>query len=453
VGRNTPHYPASDIRVPFTVEAGDTVWGGSMVCIDTATGYLIPADDTASTRIFVGVAMEDVEAPSVDTDIEVMLDGVHQFGATSIADTDLGAAMYVKDDQTFDDTSSNLICCGKLIKRDSNTLGWIDIGVAAQLSTAGTSVTFSDTGTYYKIPALSAVNHSAALMELHLDTDQHACDDGDGTYTVDPETNRQHFAKAIQGNGTGISHYVHASGDITAKVMVNYTGETSGIPTVDEATNTTGTRPGMLFCPVAISSGAKGWAYKVYTLTDSGVDQSGGAVGDPMYRGVDGALTATKPSGANQTQIVGWFLDAGNPGKCQIDLTSGWIAQHSHTDESEGGEHPIVIPLVEADPSTGWVKDGTANAVATADFESDVAITVTQAFAIMETAPDQATGADVLLNGNALVSFAQNAHQAEAKSLSIDIAKDTDLDLTVDEAAGGAGANLMVFLYCVKQAP
>jgi len=114
--------------VEMPVKASTHIYKGALVSVDS-TGYLIPAADTAST-VVVGVAYEEGDNSSGsngDVTVRVMRGGIYRYDATSITQAMIGATMYVKDDHTFDDSSSNSIACGKLVKYISATEGWIDI--------------------------------------------------------------------------------------------------------------------------------------------------------------------------------------------------------------------------------------------------------------------------------------------------------------------------------------
>jgi len=437
-------YRGEPLVIEAKVDAGVTVGAGKWVGFDTTTGYLVELTDAAN-RIPLGISKgHTLGTETVDTWIEVYITAVFRMTGVTLAVTDNGKVAYCASATTFDTTSVNGNIVGKITEYVSATVGWVDIGAASQLTAAGTAISFSDTGTYYKVAALAGVTATAAIMEDHLDLDRHACDDGDGTYTVTPQTDRQHYAKAIQGNGTGIAYYVHASSDVSAKTIVRCSGETSGIPTVEKATNTTGTRPGVFYSPSAITSGSKGWVYTDYYESATGL---AGATGDPIFRGVDGALTLTKPSGANRSQVVGRNLDGA--GKAWMHFTEGVVPPHEHTDESEGGEK---LEWLSFFVDATWVKDGTDKALVLPPVESPYAITIKRAFASVDTQPGGGKTLTLKVNTNTLLTIAGATSTGEDKALSINIAKDTDLDFTVSETAAGAGADLHFVIGFVKQA-
>jgi hypothetical protein len=108
-----------------------TIFKGGIVAVD-ATGFLIPATDTAGIRV-VGVADEQIVSPSTDADGDKMCrvrsGEIYDFAASSITQAMLGSIMYVVDDQTFDDAAgpTNDIAVGVLIEFISTTRGKVFI--------------------------------------------------------------------------------------------------------------------------------------------------------------------------------------------------------------------------------------------------------------------------------------------------------------------------------------
>lgn len=141
------------IEIELPVENAVTIYAGSMVCINGSTGMANPAADSAGFQ-FVGVAMEQADNSSGsdgDITVRVRRKGVFKFAASSIAAAHVGDPMYVVDDQTFDETDpGNGIICGRLVKRVSNTSGWIDINLATPLAqVAGGTLTVTDASTIF----------------------------------------------------------------------------------------------------------------------------------------------------------------------------------------------------------------------------------------------------------------------------------------------------------------
>lgn len=140
------------LDVEFLMAAVE-IFAGSKVCIN-ATGYAAPAADTVGFK-FVGVALEYKDnsggSPG-DKKIKVRTEGVYEFDALSIAQASLLADMYVVDDHTFDESDPGQgIKCGKLVKVESATRGWIWISKAFASAYAGAAdaLTVSDAGDFF----------------------------------------------------------------------------------------------------------------------------------------------------------------------------------------------------------------------------------------------------------------------------------------------------------------
>jgi hypothetical protein len=113
----------------YPVLTGVTIHKGGLVCADPATGYACPGADTANYRI-LGVAMEQVAAGAAASGtykVRVRT-GMFLLKATSITQAMVGQTMYVKDDETFDDTSTNGVFAGILMEYVSATSGWLLVG-------------------------------------------------------------------------------------------------------------------------------------------------------------------------------------------------------------------------------------------------------------------------------------------------------------------------------------
>jgi hypothetical protein len=113
----------------FPVAGSSTqIYKGAFVCLNTS-GYLVAAADTEGLR-FVGVAYENVLNAGSDGDktCRVHTEGVFQKPATSITQAMVGRKMFVVDDATMDESSTNKVEIGTLVSYDSTTSGWVDIG-------------------------------------------------------------------------------------------------------------------------------------------------------------------------------------------------------------------------------------------------------------------------------------------------------------------------------------
>ncbi|MDD4986949.1 MAG: hypothetical protein PHQ43_14470, partial [Dehalococcoidales bacterium] len=102
------------------------IYKGAHVCIDTS-GYLNPAADTAGYR-YAGVAAEECDNTLTGhaaggKNCRVWTAGEFDATFTSITQAMVGQMMYIKDDATLDDTSTNLVPAGILIEYVSATSG------------------------------------------------------------------------------------------------------------------------------------------------------------------------------------------------------------------------------------------------------------------------------------------------------------------------------------------
>ncbi len=115
----------------FPVEDNVTIYKGARVCVNTS-GYLVPAADTGGYR-FAGIAFEKVDNTITGhaqggLNCRVYTAGVFKLAATSITQAMVGRKMYIVDDATIDETSTNSVCVGTLVEYVSTTAGWVDIG-------------------------------------------------------------------------------------------------------------------------------------------------------------------------------------------------------------------------------------------------------------------------------------------------------------------------------------
>ncbi len=117
------------VELEFPVKGGSRIFAGGLVAVDS-TGYAVPAGNVAGHKV-MGVAMEQADNRSGGDgamQVRVRLAGVFEFEAVSIAPAQVGAEMFVVDDQTFDDENSGQgVKCGRLVKYVSATRGWIKI--------------------------------------------------------------------------------------------------------------------------------------------------------------------------------------------------------------------------------------------------------------------------------------------------------------------------------------
>lgn len=158
----------------YPVYTGVTIYKGGFVCLNSS-GYAVPGADTAGLRC-VGVAMEQVAAGAAASgtyNIRVQA-GTFLLAATSITQAMVGSAMYVKDDQTFDDTSTNGVFAGILVEYVSATSGWIYCGPAC-VPFLGVTATAAELN---KCDGINATAYQVVMEEVTFTQTA-----GDGTYT------------------------------------------------------------------------------------------------------------------------------------------------------------------------------------------------------------------------------------------------------------------------------
>jgi len=100
--------------INYPVLGSAHIYKGAMV-VDVGTGYL-SAGSAAGAYTFLGVAAEEGDNSASATDgakeVRVYKTGVFQFAKPSAVQSDIGVAMYLRDDQTVDTTVTNSILVG-----------------------------------------------------------------------------------------------------------------------------------------------------------------------------------------------------------------------------------------------------------------------------------------------------------------------------------------------------
>ena len=114
----------------YPVLASTVIYKGSLVAIDAA-GYAIAATDTAGLTV-VGVSDDTVTGGAASGDKWVRVRAGRSFlmTASSVAQTDVGHPLYVIDDNTVDETSTNYVLAGICTKYVSATSCWVLVGAA-----------------------------------------------------------------------------------------------------------------------------------------------------------------------------------------------------------------------------------------------------------------------------------------------------------------------------------
>lgn len=117
-------------ELPYKVAESTIIYSNSLVCLNTS-GYAVSAADTANFK-FLGVAAEYVDnsaGANGDKSVRVWRKGVYEFGASSMAITNIGDAVFVLDDQTVGTgaQATNDVACGKIAGYKSATSVVVDI--------------------------------------------------------------------------------------------------------------------------------------------------------------------------------------------------------------------------------------------------------------------------------------------------------------------------------------
>jgi len=147
----------------YPVLASTVIYKGSIVCVD-ANGYAIAATDTAAIYC-VGIAEEAATGgtSSGDVWIKVGAGRAYLFAASSITQAMVGEPMYAVDDNTVDDTSTNLVLVGVLVKYVSTTSGWVLVAPSYSLAVSGVTASAGELN-YLDITATGTVQASKAVV-------------------------------------------------------------------------------------------------------------------------------------------------------------------------------------------------------------------------------------------------------------------------------------------------
>jgi|SRR3990170_2961893 len=131
--RNTPvKYVERTVRVPVATNV--KIFVGALVSRN-ATGFLIPAADTAGTKV-IGVSSENVDntGGADGAKSALVMKGVFRLGTTganAVTQADMGNDVYVSDDQTVLKAAgpTNDIPAGTLEAMDGAADVWIAVGL------------------------------------------------------------------------------------------------------------------------------------------------------------------------------------------------------------------------------------------------------------------------------------------------------------------------------------
>lgn len=153
------------------VEATTQIYKGALVCLN-ASGYLVDGADTAGLR-FAGVAYENVLGTTQGAkSCRVYPIGRFLLTATSITQAMVGTRMYLVDNGTVDESSTNGICVGTLVQYVSATSGWVDIGQRESRESS-------------KAITLNGINYGSITLAMAAAAANDVIILGPGTYTED----------------------------------------------------------------------------------------------------------------------------------------------------------------------------------------------------------------------------------------------------------------------------
>lgn len=159
-------------KIEVGVAASATVYQGGMVCVNTS-GYAVAASDTANYKL-IGVSNGNpVQGLSTITattngeyNVEVIRRGVFPFAIAAVAITDVGAPVWVSDDQTVTKTPANVFA-GYIIGLEDATTALVEINCA--LETFTRDVGYVDTpvaaSTTITASTFVSLNSSGYLVE------------------------------------------------------------------------------------------------------------------------------------------------------------------------------------------------------------------------------------------------------------------------------------------------
>jgi hypothetical protein len=168
----TPDTKGDILAYPLAANA--VIAEDDMVCYNSGGVYVVPASDASGLSAVLGAALEAKDnTGGADGALTVQVRPyAFLYNATSITDAMVGQMMFVTGVQTFDDTSTYLIPCGRLIKRVDNTHGYIDLRRkptkrAWTFRSALTSFTHSGSYIDYRIAPYSTPQN-VIIRSLHV---------------------------------------------------------------------------------------------------------------------------------------------------------------------------------------------------------------------------------------------------------------------------------------------
>lgn len=159
------------VELSCPVDDGDTIYGGSFVCVN-ADGYLVPGDDAAGL-LFHGVALEQKDnSAGADGDLECQIRRrgvVKAILDTAITQANVGDSVYLVDDQTVDlvGNTTHDIFCGIIAEYIDTTHAWIDIEPAIRQSDAAAHI--ADGSAAHAASAISVADAGAFTEQTEVE--------------------------------------------------------------------------------------------------------------------------------------------------------------------------------------------------------------------------------------------------------------------------------------------
>lgn len=156
--------------LPYPVAATTKIHAGALVCLN-ASGFAVPGADTAGlTCVGAGVDQADNTA-GLDGAISALVrsPAIVLLNAVSITQAMVGTTMYVIDDQTFDNTSTNGIVAGILVGFVSTTSGWLLTGPVVQPLLSGLTASAAELNVLDNALAGTAVASKGVVLGANLE--------------------------------------------------------------------------------------------------------------------------------------------------------------------------------------------------------------------------------------------------------------------------------------------
>lgn len=121
------------VSYKMPASTSSTIYKGTMVSVRVADGYAYAGRNGTATDKFVGVATETKSGDGTagSARVKVQKTGSFIFVASGMAQTDVGKAVYISDDQTVTLTSTDAQLCGYIEEYLSATSVRVRIDLAA----------------------------------------------------------------------------------------------------------------------------------------------------------------------------------------------------------------------------------------------------------------------------------------------------------------------------------